>query len=502
MTAIRLVLPRSDLRRWHLALVARLENAGARVGVATAPAPATPLALRLCEELESLLYGARDAGQCDRIDEAPAGAALCGDSAITFDLTGAETPPDGALTLLYDGAPGAVARDAALLEGRMPRLAVARATGAVFEILAEGLPANERPWSLRAGCAALAASVPALANMALRHSSDGAMRPAQRIVARRGPAAFLAATLAGRAKARLARLVAHGEHWRVGFRPLGADGGAMARAAAGLENSDEGGWRWLADDRRRYYADPFPFVHEGRVYLFCEEYPYATGKGVVSVTALDESGRFAPPRIVLEADCHLSYPLVFRAAGEIWMTPESSAGRRLDLYRAERFPDRWVRDRTLIAGLAISDATPFQAKGAWWMSATVADAGGSSWDCLSLFAAPDPLGPWTRCGDGPMLIDASCARPAGQVQTIGGALWRPAQDCVGGYGRGLALCRIDHVGADSLRQTVVRRLGPSYAGAGASFEGVHTLNIGGGFEFIDAMGPRSRYAPASPEDAT
>ena len=246
-----------------------------------------------------------------------------------------------------------------------------------------------------------------------------------------------------------------------------------------------GEWSWLADDRARYYADPFPFEHEGRLYLFCEEFPYATGKGVISVAALDAQGRAEAPRVVLEADCHLSYPVVFRHAGEIWMMPESSGGRRLDLYRAERFPDRWVRDRTLIEGLDISDATPFEAGGRWWLTATTGE-GGSSWDCLSLFSAPDLLGPWTRCRDDPVLVDASCARPGGHVQAIGGALWRPAQDCVGGYGRGLALCRIDHLGADGLRQTVAARLGPP---PGAPPDGVHTLNLGGGCEFIDAVGP-------------
>ena len=497
MTAVRLLLPQGDLRRWHLALIARLENAGARVGVAMAPGPATPLALQLCDDLEALLYGARAAANCEKIDAAPIGETACGDDAITFDLIGADTPRNGALTLLYDGAPGAGARDCALLDGRTPRLAVARVREAGFDILAEGLPANERPWSLRAGRAAIAARIPALAAMALRNASDGAMRTAEPCVARGGPAAFLAASLAGRAKARLARLVAHDEHWRVCWRPLGADGGAMARAAAGDGGWGDGGWRQLADDRRRYYADPFPFEHEGRLYLFCEEYPYATGKAVISVAAIDGPGRIEQPRVVLEADCHLSYPLVFRHAGEIWMMPESSAGGRLDLYRAERFPDRWVRDRTLIAGLSISDATPFVADGAWRMTATVAEDGGSSWDCLSLFAAPDPLGPWRRCGDEPVLIDASCARPAGAVQSIGGALWRPAQDCVGGYGRGLALCRIDHVGAAGLRQTVAARLGPPPSAAPG---GVHTLNIGGGFEFIDAVGPRGKYALSIPED--
>ncbi|MEI2733417.1 MAG: hypothetical protein V9G24_00485 [Rhodoblastus sp.] len=337
----------------------------------------------------------------------------------------------------------------------MPRVALARETEGCFETLAEGLPAHERPWSLRAGREAIAARILVLAPLALRQSARSETRAAKQAIRRRGAATFLAGALAGRARARLARLLAHDQHWRIGWRALGPNGGAMAQRAWG-----EGAWTWLADDRRRFYADPFPFAHEGRLYLFCEEYPYATGKGVISVSALDGAGRADNPRVVLEADRHLSYPVVFRHGGEIWMMPESSAGHRLDLYRAERFPDRWVRDRTLIEGVALSDATPFQADGRWWLTATAAEEGGSSWDCLSLYCSESPLGPWTRCGEGPVLVDASCARPAGHVQSIGGALWRPAQDCVGGYGAGLALCRIDHVGEDGFAQTVAARLRP------------------------------------------
>jgi len=484
MTILRLLLPHGDARNWHLALRDRLRNAGFRVEIDFAPGAAPPLALRLCEELESLIYGARGAGLCQPVE---AVATTSGESAMLLDLTGAAIPARGAITPLYDGVAGEAARDAALLDGRMPRLSLARVTDVGFQILAEGLPALERPWMLRAGREAIAARILALAPIAVRNfQAERTEVSAPRLAAPRNPLAFLASSIVGRAQARIARLTTHPDHWRIGWRPLGADGGVMARQGWGAN-----GWTWLADDRQRYFADPFPFEHEGRLYLFCEEYPYATGKGVISVTALDGANQPQTPRIVLETGCHLSYPLVFRQDGEIWMMPESSGARRLDLYRASRFPDRWVFDRTLIDGLEISDATPFEADGRWWMTATVSEEGGSSWDCLSLFTAPNRLGPWTRCGDGPVLIDASCARPAGHVQAIGGALWRPAQDCVGGYGAGLALCRIDHVGEDGFRQTRATRLGPP---PGAPRDGVHTLNIGGGFEFIDAVGrePKGR----------
>lgn len=482
MSAVRLLLPRGNPLRWHIVLRDRLAQVGLHVGLRAAPGAETPLALSLCADLERLVYRRRGGGLCEPAGDIPFDD-VDADEARVVDLTGTASPARGAIVPLYDGAPGDAARDAALLDGRMPHVALAGARENGFETLSEGLPAHERPWSLNAGREAVAARLLVLTQIALRGPAQGDFRTMQTSVARRGPIAFEAASLAARASARLSRLVAHDHHWRTGWRRQSADGGVMGR-----QDWSGDGWTWLADDRARFYADPFPFEHEGRTYLFCEEFPYATGKGVISVAALDAQGRAAAPRIVLEADCHLSYPHVFRRDGEIWMMPEASGGSRLDLYRAERFPDRWVRDRTLIEGLDISDATPFEADGRWWMTATTGE-GGSTWDCLSLFSAPGPLGPWTRCGDGPFLIDASCARPAGHIQEIGGVLWRPAQDCVGGYGKGLALCRIDHVGEDGLRQTVATRLGPP---PGAPQGGVHTLNIGGGFEFIDAVGPASR----------
>ncbi|MFV0282115.1 MAG: hypothetical protein ACK5JM_15330 [Rhodoblastus sp.] len=504
MRLVRLLLPRGGAQRWHAILRDRLAAAGAVVEVAMGPGARQPAALALCEELERLLYGAHGL-LCEPAEAQQIAPAAATGPALVLDLTGAPETAAGAIAPHYDGAPGDFARDAALLDNRMPRLSFARETADGLEVFAEGLPAHEKPWLLRAGREAIAARLLALApnllalasnQLALApnppnqspHGTGAKKMPHATAAHTTGAARFFVGGLVGRARARLARLTMLENHWRIGWRPLGHNGGAMARQDWG-----EGAWTWLADDARRYFADPFPYEFEGRTYLFCEEYPYATGKGVISVVPFDTQGRAQAPRVVLEADCHLSYPVVFQHGGEIWMMPESSAGGRLDLYRAERFPDRWAHERVLIDGLDISDATPFEAHGRWWLTATTRQDGVSSWDCLSLFAGESPLGPWRRCGDGPVLVDASCARPAGFVQTIGGALWRPAQDCVAGYGAGLALCRIDHVGEDGFAQTVVARLGPP---AGGPPDGAHTLNLGAGMEWIDAVGPQSRRAPA------
>ena len=91
--------------------------------------------------------------------------------------------------------------------------------------------------------------------------------------------------------------------------------------------------------------------------MFCEEFPYATGKGVISVFALDEAGNPGPTRVVLERPYHLSYPVVFRHEGQIFMMPESSANRTLEIYRAEHFPFRWTLDRVVLSDIELADAT-------------------------------------------------------------------------------------------------------------------------------------------------
>lgn len=494
MRRIRLLLPEGDMRRWHELLARRLAAEGADVSIALRAGAAADPGLKLVDQIESLLFSRDNFGLC-----APAvpGAWLKqadGSADLVFDLSGAATPAADAIFPLFDGAPGDIARDAALLDGRMPRLQLACMRGGACLVLAEATPAHEQPWLLQAGRAAIAARLTTLARSCARQGGGAGEACALRVATPHSAPRFVAGALAGRVRSRLNRLLVHEGHWRVGVRACAAGEGVMERLAW----PENGSWTWVADDRRRYFADPFLFEGDGTVHLFCEEYPYATRKGVISACTLDPSGRPGPMRVVLERPYHLSYPLVFRHEGRIWMMPESSTNGTLELYRADPFPDRWVLDRVLIEGMAISDATFFEADGRFWLTATTSEDGGSSWDCLSLFSGPGPLGHWTRCGAGPVLIDASAARPAGRVERRDGELFRPAQDCTRGYGSGLSLCRIDRVDEGGFAQSVLARLAPP---AGAPANGVHTLNRGGGFETIDAVGLRARYAPLSGEGA-
>jgi hypothetical protein len=482
MTAVRLLLPQGGLRRWHRTLAERLAAVGCRALIETrerrgAPPPSTALV----ETLEELIARARQPAALDR---APAGAWSApgaGDADLVFDLTDSAKPEPGAIVPLYDGAAGAAARDAALLAGRAPWIELAQMIGDAPRAFASALPAVRRLDLLSSGRAAIADALVALIVQLAKRGLGEAASPRDAVAAQPfAPVRFAAATLAGMIERRLRRHLVHDGHWRVGVRRRGLGDAPFA----GLDRLDDGGWRWLRDDRRRYFADPFVFEEGGVAYVFCEEYPYATGKGVISIFALDDEGNPGSPRVVIERPHHLSYPFVFRHDGAIWMMPESGRNRTLELYRADPFPFHWTLDRVLLSGAEIADATPFMWNGDWWLSATGGETEGASWDRLSFYRAPDPIGPWTPAFDGPALIDASAARPAGRVFEHDGALWRPAQDCRAGYGSGLAFCRIDALAPGEFRQTPMHRFAPP--------GGLHTFNITNRFAVIDAAGPRAR----------
>jgi hypothetical protein len=484
MTAVRLLLPRDGFRRWHRALAERLVAARCRVLIETrerrgAPPPSTAL----IEALEDLIAPTRPPATLDRARAGPWSAAGAGDADLVFDLTGSADPESGAIVPLYDGAAGDAARDAALLDGRAPWIELAQMIGDAPRVFASALPAAPRRDLLSSGRTAIADALVALVVQLAARGLGEAAAPREAVAAPSPSAVrFAAAMLAGLIERRLRRLVAHDDHWRIGVRRR-APGEAPF---AGLDRLDDDGWRWLRDDRRRFFADPFVFEEGGGAHVFCEEYPYATGKGVISVFALDDEGNPGPPRVVLERPYHLSYPFVFRHDGAIWMMPESRQNRTLELYRADPFPSRWTLDRVLLSGIEIADATPFARNGDWWLTATCGETEGASWDSLSLYWSSSPLGPWTPAFDGPALIDASAARPAGRVFEHDGALLRPAQACRAGYGAGLAFCRIETLAPGAFRQTAMQRF--------ASTGGLHTFNMTDRFAVIDAAGPRARAA--------
>ena len=231
----------------------------------------------------------------------------------------------------------------------------------------------------------------------------------------------------------------------------------------------------------RFYADPFLAEHDGRTFVFFEDYAYVDGKGTIACAELGASG-IGEPQTVIAGPDHLSYPSLFQWRGDWFMLPETGARGRIEIWRARQFPGDWTLETIAMDGVDACDATVWQHDGRWWMFVTLCVAGGPRADEVSLFYADTPLGPWRPHRANPVVSDAAHARSAGALYRDGEALVRPSQDARGGYGNAITLSRIDRLTPREYRETPVGSIKPTWH---PRIRGTHTIARSSMFEVVD-----------------
>lgn len=489
LLAIRVEVDPARLQVWQASLVRSLRQRGHRVELTLRQGAGTwPTSLSLIIKLEGILRaGSRQKhfALLSPLDRAKLleGAALESVD-LTIDLTSALLPPSKGRWLkpAYDLHACEEAAAAAILENRRPSLAIYDSAGEKQPKVYRA--AIETPTLLTASLDNLMARMRTLLIEAVEHIARGGRIAGAQILplAHKGASAQAQKLTVWGQSFRLAlnHLSRKPPYWYIGWRACDADRLTETMAIPGK------GWQRIKDDGQRYFADPLLFTEKQLTHLFVEELPYVTGKGIISVMDLGPNGP-GPARPVLEVGHHLSYPFVFRHEGEVWMIPESSSVGRIDLYRARRFPDDWVFEATLVDGVEASDTTFLEYGGRLWLFATVSGEGASSWDALHIWSAKTLMGPWQAHARNAVLVDSLGARPAGPFYWRGKELWRPAMDCTTGYGRGLALCRVDQLDDEAYVQSLHKVLHPSGDWPGI---GLHTVHWDNGFEVVDGCEPR------------
>jgi hypothetical protein len=488
---VSFLIDSTDLRRWQgEAIAAVLAAARATGAVVPAAGEAPSSLLDLCLAFEALAFRRPRGGPLDRWPAAALDLPVGGDGAdLVVDLAAAPDTEGDRLLVTVGGTGVVVGAADAIMAGNEPFLDLVTVTDGTRRLIGRWHVAVEDRRQLGVGLGSAAGR--AVEMLALAAGLIAAGTPLTELTLPRveveppprrvgWPASFTAAAFARSLTARLERLVRTPPAWAVAWRADETGDGALPTIGGRP-------WRRLSDDGRRFYADPFPVRHDGRTVLFVEEFPFATEKGIISAVDLGPDGPAGTPRPVIETDCHLSYPFVFAEGGALYMIPETSGGRRVELWRAVDFPDRWERTAVLIDDIDLGDATLHRADdGRWYLFGTVrphwGPNWGSSWDGLAIFTAGRPDGPWRPLFSGPAKVDVATARPAGRMFQVNGAVIRPFQDSASGYGAGLGFARVDRLDAGGYAETTLVALRPA-----PPLSGLHTYNRGGGFEMIDVI---------------
>ncbi len=225
-------------------------------------------------------------------------------------------------------------------------------------------------------------------------------------------------------------------------------------------------WRFkkLLPPKDRFWADPHVLHRDGKYFIYIEEFPYATRRGHISLIVMNEQGEYAAPVPVLERPYHLSYPFVFEWEGEVYMIPETSANRTVELYKCTKFPDTWEFQMNLMEDVEAVDTTLFHSGGTWWLFTNIVEnKGASACDELFLFHSetlhstdwiPHPLNP--------IVSDVKRARPAGKIFSRAGRIYRPSQNGSGHYGYGFNLSAINVLNEKEYCEEVVASVKPDW----------------------------------------
>lgn len=132
-------------------------------------------------------------------------------------------------------------------------------------------------------------------------------------------------------------------------------------------------------------ADPFLIETSGTHWLFYEDYDYRQGR--IAVGRLDGT-KLVDRRICLETKHHPSFPCVVGVSGVHYMVREQAAARKLWVWRATLFPDRWVRRARIARGRFHDPVLRVASQDSVEAWATIDD------ETLRVFRAATPAGSW------------------------------------------------------------------------------------------------------------
>jgi hypothetical protein len=264
--------------------------------------------------------------------------------------------------------------------------------------------------------------------------------------------------------------------------------------ASGLYSSEYGNFRKLSSPGEVFWADPF-VIAEGEGYcIFVEEFIYRKNRAHISVLKLDKEGNFLDSLKIIERPYHMSYPFVFKTDNTYYMIPETSKNRTIELFKCNRFPDKWEFERNIMENISAVDTTLFQYNNKWWLFTAIdqtANISGCSAE-LFLFFTDDILsGKWESHPLNPVVSDIRTARPAGKIFIQDGKICRPSQNCAGRYGVGFNINQITKLTENEYEESVINDVKPLWD---RQLRGTHTLNFDKDFTVIDAYSFRKRIS--------
>jgi len=186
-------------------------------------------------------------------------------------------------------------------------------------------------------------------------------------------------------------------------------------------------------------ADPFLFVHNDCLFVFYENL-ISVNNGTIEMTQTKDMINWSKPITVLKCNTHLSYPFIFRDAGNIFMIPETYQGKNVQLFKANPDLTEWSFEKEILNGDEYVDSSIFLHDHVYYLFTTVIR---ENYDYeLQLYFSNDLYGEFVKHPKSPIAIGHSVGRSGGAIFKVENKIFRPAQICEKYYGESLSIYRI------------------------------------------------------------
>ena len=235
----------------------------------------------------------------------------------------------------------------------------------------------------------------------------------------------------------LFRQIQYSQNWNIGFCFLSEEELITNKGVKGVQ--------WLNHPYKdRWFADPFIYsVTEKEIIVFVEELMMEKPKGYLVELLIDrQTMKLINRYILLELPTHLSYPAFLHHKGKVYVYPENGESGKLSIYEYDAEYHKLINP-VCILNEAVADSTILQkGKSEFYLIATKVP---NVQEKAFLYKASSPIGPFTPVYETPIQLNRKCSRPAGNWFNVLEQQYRPAQDCVKGYGSAISIMQVDNL---------------------------------------------------------
>ena len=220
------------------------------------------------------------------------------------------------------------------------------------------------------------------------------------------------------------------------------------------------GSRFALNNPVRIDADPFLFVHNGRLFLFYEDmHSYCHG-GNINMISTDDLVHWTEPKVILGDNYHYSFPYIFEDEGNVYMIPETGCNNTVRLYKADNDDldsfslvsnifEQPERPKGIVYNFA--DNIIYKKNDRYYLWTSTYDG---ELYTLHLYTSMKLVGPYELHPSSPLQQSNKIGRNGGSVFEYEGHLLRVAQDCSNTYGGNMHLLEIDELTPDSYKEHI------------------------------------------------